>query len=81
MNDPTHVEESREELQERLFRVADLIHSLNQPLTTVFGQLDLLNLRLKDPEHKKQVEKCLSQAERASAILGEIAAECPRRTR
>lgn len=81
MNDPTRVEESREDLQERLYRVADLVHSLNQPLTTIFGQLDLLSLRLSDPNHKDQVEKCLSQAERASEILSRIASECPRRTK
>jgi signal transduction histidine kinase len=75
MSEPTNFEEA----QEKLYQVAEYIHSLNQPLTTIFGQLDLLALKMEDSPHKDQIEKCLEQAERASIILRQIASEYPRR--
>jgi len=68
-----------EEAQEKLYQVAEYIHSLNQPLTTIFGQLDLLALRLEGSAHKIQIDKCLQQAEKVTQIINRIAAEYPRR--
>jgi len=79
MSEPTNTEEQLHEAREKLFKVAEYVHSLNQPLTTIFGQLDLLGMKLEGSEHKAFVDKCLEQAERASEILTRIAMEYPRR--
>ncbi len=62
-----------------VYEIAEDIHSLNQPLTTLFGQLDLLEFKTRGSEHTPQILKCLSQAERLSEMLIKMAHKYPRR--
>jgi len=62
-----------------VYEIAEDIHTLNQPLTTLFGQLDLLELKTRGSEHTPQILKCLSQAERISTLLTQMAHKYPRK--
>ena len=62
-----------------VYEIAEDIHSLNQPLTTLFGQLDLLEFKTRGSEHTPQILKCLSQAERLSEMLTKMAHKYPRK--
>lgn len=64
---------------ELVYQIAEDIHSLNQPLTTLFGQLDLLEFKTRGSEHTPQILKCLTQAERLSEMLNAMANRYPRR--
>ena len=62
-----------------VYEIAEDIHSLNQPLTTLFGQLDLLEFKTRGSEHTPQILKCLSAAERLTEILNKMAHKYPRK--
>lgn len=68
-----------EKAVEMVYQIAEDIHSLNQPLTTLFGQLDLLEFKTRGSEYTPQILKCLAQAERLSEMLNEMANRYPRR--
>ena len=70
---------TREEALDLVYEIAEDIHALNQPLTTLFGQLDLLEFKTRGSEHTPQILKCLSQAERLSEMLTMMANKYPRK--
>lgn len=78
MNDFSQDPKTFEEALAKLHKVGDYIHSLNQPLTTLFGQLDLLNMRLEGTEYQENLKKAMSQTDRVTDILTTIAREYPR---
>ncbi|MCA9438016.1 MAG: hypothetical protein KC978_19685 [Candidatus Omnitrophica bacterium] len=62
-----------------VYEIAEDIHSLNQPLTTLFGQLDLLEFKTRGSEHTPQILKCQYTAERRTEILNKMAHKYPRK--
>ena len=53
--------------------VATLTHELNQPLTAVVGNAEMLQLDLRDPEHVDCVEVIVREATRMSTIVQKLA--------
>lgn len=78
MDDFSEDPKTYEEALAKLYKVGDYIHSLNQPLTTLFGQLDLLNMRLEGTEYHENLKKAMAQTDRVTDILTTIAREYPR---
>jgi signal transduction histidine kinase len=58
---------------EKISTLADLmpalVHKLNNPLASVIGYAQLLLPRIDDPETKKDLEKIVEEAQRASQII------------
>ncbi len=72
--------ESREAVDERVRALEEvcrevrrLAHALNQPLTAVVGNAELLALDVEDPELAEGIERIVREARRMSDLVQELA--------
>lgn len=62
-------------LEESCLAIRRLIHDLNQPLTAVLGNAELLSMDVDDPEMAASVERIVSESRRMSEIVQRLASE------
>ncbi|RMF78524.1 MAG: hypothetical protein D6739_11735 [Nitrospirae bacterium] len=78
--EPTQAVDKRVEALEEVCReVRRLAHALNQPLTAVVGNAELLALDVDDPELAEGLERIVREARRMSELVQELA-EAARRS-
>ncbi len=57
-----------------------LVHDLNQPLTAVLGNAELLSMDVDKPEMVESVERIVSESRRMSEIVQRLASEARKST-
>jgi len=74
------VEERVAELEESHLAIRRLTHALNQPLTAVLGNAELLAMDVADPEMAESVERIVTESRRMSELVQQLAAEARKGT-
>ncbi len=74
------VEERVAVLEESHLAIRRLAHELNQPLTAVLGNAELLAMDVADPEMAESVERIVTESRRMSEIVQRLAAEARKGT-
>jgi len=67
-------------LEESCLAIRRLIHDLNQPLTAVLGNAELLSMDVDDSEMEESVERIVAESKRMSEIVQRLALEARKST-
>jgi len=67
-------------LEESCRAIRRLAHELNQPLTAVLGNAELLSMDVDDPEMAASVEHIVTESRRMSEIVQRLASEARKST-
>jgi len=67
-------------LEESCLAIRRLAHELNQPLTAVLGNAELLSMDVDDPEIAASLEHIVTESRRMSEIVQRLASEARKST-
>ncbi len=67
-------------LEESCLAIRRLAHELNQPLTAVLGNAELLSMDVDDPEMATSIERIVGESRRMSEIVQRLASEARKNT-
>jgi len=74
------IEDRMVALEESCLAIRRLAHELNQPLTAVLGNAELLSMDVDDPEMAASVERIVTESRRMSEIVQRLASEARKST-
>ncbi|HBB41507.1 MAG: hypothetical protein COW73_04640 [Nitrospirae bacterium CG18_big_fil_WC_8_21_14_2_50_70_55] len=80
MDGPKAVESRVAALEESRLAIRRLAHELNQPLTAVMGNAELLAMDTADPEMAASIERIVTETQRMAEIIQRLAAEARKGT-
>lgn len=80
MDDAKGIESRVAALEARCLAIRRLAHDLNQPLTAVLGNAELLAMDMADPEMAASVDRIVSETQRMSEIIQQLVAEARKAT-